>query len=197
MKAFISSLSLQCRWFGLSRYKELTIHLQLLWITANLSKPWTTTKSKMKDDPELTVLPSATSSPPFREARAKIARESDDSQGRLIVAVVGQDECKCGTGARRRTSQKWLQWLMRMRVVLLTADTMMPWWWTCWRSQFVFTAAKHHCRRQVEARERWLDDQLWGRKESGQQTTANNKQGHKTTTSYESVQQMAIVGAQC
>ncbi len=75
-KKFISPLSLQYHWVDLFRYKELTIHLQLLLsITANLSKSWTTNEDKMKDDPEPPVLPPAASSPLFKETLAKITPE--------------------------------------------------------------------------------------------------------------------------
>jgi hypothetical protein len=50
----------------------------------------------MKDDPEQAVgPPPATSSPPFVEAHAEGARMSEDPKGRLIVAAVKQDKCKC------------------------------------------------------------------------------------------------------
>ncbi len=117
----MSLLSLQCHWVDLFGYKELTIHLQLLSITANLSKSWTTNKDKMKDDPEPPVLPPAASSPPFEETLAKTTRESMDPKGRLIVAAVKQQECKHGMGSRCGMSGKWLQWLMMMCVVLLAA----------------------------------------------------------------------------
>ncbi len=73
------------------KYKELTIHLQLLSIAANLSKPWTIDKDKIEDELEPPVLTSTAPSPFIAEAHAKTTRKSKDLKGRLIVAPVEQD----------------------------------------------------------------------------------------------------------